>query len=60
MMQNKKRRPPQGTALETVARDSDPIREKYSILSCRYPDQVYFFMGFNLVTTPSSFVEICL
>ena len=43
-----------------MARHCDPIREKYSLFLGRYSDQMYLFMGFNLVTTLSkSEISLC-
>ena len=36
-----------------MARNCDEIRQEYVIISCGYSYQVYFSLGFNLVTTLS-------
>ena len=41
------------SSLEAMSRHCDPIREKYSVIPGRYPDRMYLFMGFSLVTTLS-------
>ncbi len=40
-------------SFEAMARHCDPIREKGGIIPGRYPDRIYLFMGFILVTTLS-------
>ncbi|WP_298031290.1 hypothetical protein, partial [uncultured Desulfovibrio sp.] len=40
-------------SFEALARHCDPIRETCGVIPGRYPDRMYRFMGFGLVTTLS-------
>jgi len=40
-----------------MARHCDPAREKCGVIPSRYPDRMYLFMGFSLVTILSRMPE---